>query len=67
MGKILIAAVFLAAASGASMQGAYAKGSNLGVSADSSASIARTAFNKRKKTKEVSSTFNERRTKRKKK
>lgn len=64
MGKVLIAAVFLAAVSGVNMQGAYAKGSNLGVSADSSASIARQAFNKRKKNKEVSSTFSERRAKR---
>lgn len=67
MTKLLMAAVFLVALGGISTDGAFAKGSNLGLPADSSADIARSSYNKRKKGKDASSTFDEKRSKRKKK
>ena len=65
MGKLLMAAIFVASIGGASVERVSAKGSNLGLPADSGADIARSTFNKRKKGKkeEAASTHNNKRKK----
>lgn len=66
--RVLTMAALLASFGGVATESAFARGgSNFGVSSDLHESVAVTSFKKRQKSKEASSTRDDKRTKRKKK